>query len=573
MTTTISPSPRIEIKIANPTEQQDVYRLRHDVYCTELHQYPPRPDNHLPDNPDIKSIYITATIDDTLVGFIGITPPSSPHYSLEKHIARKHLPNLPREHTYEIRALTVKDAKRGSFIASSLMYAAFRYIQSQNGQHIISIGRKEVLSMYLRFGFQPINQPFNTGHVQYQLMAVNVDQILSHLNTLKPKIKRMGNRLNWKLNITFNPPTECYHGGAFFNAIGERFDNLHRANQIINADVLDAWFPPAPQVQQALIEHLPFIMRTSPPTQSNGLIQNIAEARNIAPNCILPGSGSSSLIFLAFRHWLTPDSKVLLLDPTYGEYAHVLENLIQCQVDRLKLQRKNKYQLNLNQLEQQLIRHNYDLFVWVNPNSPTGQHVARQDVQSILNTSSANCKRVWIDETYIEYVGHQHSLESYAMHSHNTIVCKSMSKVYALSGMRAAYLCAAPHHIEPLKIISPPWSVSLPAQIAASKALLANDYYQHKYNQTHTLRENLTQNLHQLGITEIIPGSANFILFHLPPSAKPAAQVVKECRQHNLYIRDASNMGTNMGQHALRIAVKDAPTNQQMIHILKKVLT
>jgi hypothetical protein len=37
----------------------------------------------------------------------------------------------------------------------------------------------------------------------------------------------------------------CFHGGAFFEAIGDRFDRLERRHDIINADVLDAWFPPA----------------------------------------------------------------------------------------------------------------------------------------------------------------------------------------------------------------------------------------------------------------------------------------------------------------------------------------
>jgi hypothetical protein len=49
----------------------------------------------------------------------------------------------------------------------------------------------------------------------------------------------------------------CYHGGAFFEAIGTRFEDLGRRHQIINADVLDAWFDPAPRVIDALGEHLP----------------------------------------------------------------------------------------------------------------------------------------------------------------------------------------------------------------------------------------------------------------------------------------------------------------------------
>ena len=42
-----------------------------------------------------------------------------------------------------------------------------------------------------------------------------------------------------------------------------------------------------------------------------------------------------------------------------------------------------------------------------------------------------------------------------------------MSKVYALSGARAAYLCGPPDMIDELRPLRPPWSVSLPGQIAA----------------------------------------------------------------------------------------------------------
>src|SRR5207344_1800686 len=102
-----------------------------------------------------------------------------------------------------------------------------------------------------------------------------------------------------------------------------------------NADVLDAWFPPAPGVTDTLQAHLPWLLRTSPPTDCAGLVGAVATARGVAPENILPGAGSSDLIFRAFRHWLTAGSRVLILDPTYGEYSHVLEKVIGCTVDRL----------------------------------------------------------------------------------------------------------------------------------------------------------------------------------------------------------------------------------------------
>src|SRR6185295_12031337 len=139
----------------------------------------------------------------------------------------------------------------------------------------------------------------------------------------------------------------CYHGGAFFEAIGDEFDSLERRHQIIAADVLDAWFPPSPKVLAALQEDLPWLLRTSPPTHCEGMARVIARTRGVAPENILPAGGSSDAIFLAFRQWLTPSSRVLILDPTYGEYAHVLEKVIGCQVDRMVLWRAHNYRVDL----------------------------------------------------------------------------------------------------------------------------------------------------------------------------------------------------------------------------------
>jgi hypothetical protein len=45
--------------------------------------------------------------------------------------------------------------------------------------------------------------------------------------------------------MTFFKPVDCYHG--FFEAIGNEFDDLNGRKDIINADVLDTWFDPAPE--------------------------------------------------------------------------------------------------------------------------------------------------------------------------------------------------------------------------------------------------------------------------------------------------------------------------------------
>ena len=361
-----------------------------------------------------------------------------------------------------------------------------------------------------------------------------------------------------------------YHGGAFFDAIGREFDSLERIGDVISADVLDAWFPPSPAVIGVLREHLPWAVGTSPPTESEGLVSWIARTRGVARESVLAGAGSSSLIFLALRHWLTRESRTLVLDPSYGEYAHVLENVVKCNVDSLILSRAKGYQVDLDRLALQLSQR-YDLVVIVNPNNPTGRHIPRQDLEKIIRGAPPETL-FWIDETYVDYVDEGESVERFASESENVVVCKSMSKVYALSGLRVGYLCGPPSMVGALRLLNPPWSVSLPGQMAAVAALQDPDYYSRLYLETHALRTRLADDLPALGDIEVTPGVANFLLCHLPSDGPTAHEVIERCRRDNLFLRDASATAVSLGPWSVRVAVKDAATNRRMVDILGHAL-
>ena len=118
----------------------------------------------------------------------------------------------------------------------------------------------------------------------------------------------------------------CFHGGDFFEGIGVEFNNLSKKDNIINADVLDAWFPPAPKIQEIIQTHLPWIIKTSPPTNSEGFIKTISEHRELNKDSILPGAGSSDLIFRIFNNWLKPSSKVLILGLAFKENCPDIRN-------------------------------------------------------------------------------------------------------------------------------------------------------------------------------------------------------------------------------------------------------
>jgi histidinol-phosphate/aromatic aminotransferase/cobyric acid decarboxylase-like protein len=459
--------------------------------------------------------------------------------------------------------LTVIEEYRDSDLAATLMVAAFRWIEAQGGSAIVAIGRDEVAGMYVRGGMHPTGLSINSGAVSFELMHAEVAHVRADFEALEPVVASIERSVEWRLHMPLRKPATCFHGGESFEAVGADFDDLGRHRDVINADVLDAWFPPAPAVMDALDRELPWLLRTSPPVDCAGLVAAIAKARHLDPASILPGAGSSDLIFRALPRWLSRDSRVLLLDPTYGEYAHVLEKVVGCHVDRLPLERANGYRADLSRLAE-LIASGPELVVLVNPNSPTGQHLTAQEIEGLVRMAPPTT-RFWVDETYVDYVSE--SVESLVSTYDNLIVCKSMSKAYALSGARVGYLAAAPHQLEELRAFTPPWVVGLPAQVAATRALKSPEYYEARWRETNVLREELAEGLSRLG-WDVVPGCANFLLAHLPESGPTAEKVLASARAQALYLRHAGNMGDAMGDRAVRVAVKDAETNQRMLAIL-----
>ena len=567
---------RIQIAIASEADRETIYRMRHEVYAVELGQHAAHAQARLTDACDGNNVYLVAHVGTRIAGFVSLTLPGA-RYSVDKYLSRETLPFPVTDALYEARLLTVRGGDRGSRIAGLLAYAAFRMIEERGGTRVMAIGRQALKPLYRKIGLRFLGIPIQSGAVAYELMSESVDVLRARLEPRMSFFRRLRRGIEWDLPFPFEIEKACAHGGAFFEAVGDTFETLERRHCIVNADVLDAWFPPAPGVLSALRNHLPWLLQTSPPADGAGLIQTIASVRGVPPECLALGAGSSALIYLALRHWLSPGSRVLLPDPTYGEYAHVLERVIGCRTDRLALSSADDYCLDLGRLRARLRRaadhHDaYNLVVLVNPNNPTGQHLSRLDLEDLL-TGVPPETRVWVDEAYGDYVGRGASLEAFAARSPNVVVCKSLSKGYALSGVRAAYLCGPPPLMGELRFLSPPWGVSLPAQVAAVAALRDLAYYGRRYEETAALRDELTAQLRQaVPAVTVHTGPVNWVLCRLPFPGPDAATVVARCRARNVFLRDAASISPRLGAHTLRAAVKDSEGNRRIVAALASAL-
>jgi histidinol-phosphate/aromatic aminotransferase/cobyric acid decarboxylase-like protein len=557
-------SERIILRIANALDRETIYRLRHDVYALEARQHPPNAAGRLTDPLDESNVYVVAERGGRIAAFVSVTPPEAGAYSIDKYFCRGTLPFPCDDRLYEVRLLTVSRRDRGTPLAVLMMYAALRWIAARGGSRIVAIGRDEILDLYQRVGLECLGRPAISGDCRFDLMTATVASLEERAASFDALLARLRGRVDWRLDVPFAAPEACFHGGAFFDAVGPAFTTLHRRHAVVSADVLDAWFPPTPHAERALAQDLPWMLGTSPPTQCAGLVSVIARVRGVPEAAIVVGAGSSDLIFRAFPRLLTRDSSALLPDPTYGEYAHVLEKVVGCAVQRLDLDRRDGWRLD----PERLLGVDVDLIVLVNPNNPTGRHVPGADLEAVLRRVPPRTL-VWVDEAYLEYVEGARSLEALAAQSRNVVVCKSMSKVYALSGARCAYLVASPAIARRLRAVTPPWVVSLPAQVAAVAALEDPGYYAARYRQTARLRSALAEELGAIDGVEVEEGALNFVVCRLP---RAAAKVLAACRERDVFLRDLGPVSARYGTRTIRVSVKDEPTNHRVVETLAEAL-
>lgn len=340
---------------------------------------------------------------------------------------------------------------------------------------------------------------------------------------------------------------DAFHGGRAFETIGHGLEYLDRRKTVVPADVLDAWFDPCPSAMEVINSETTWLVRTAPPETSLGLAKALAVARKFDDESVLCGAGSSDLIYRAFLSWLSRDSRVFVFDPTYSEYRHLCENVIGCRVDSMS---------SLDQSNEK-----YDLIVVVNPNNPTGEIYSRAAILN-LRSKLRSGGRIWVDEAYMPFVANGESLQQKACDAIDLVVCQSLSKSLALSGLRVGYLVGHPNVLRSLRQRTPPWVVGLPAIAATMEAIHDPGYYAEKYFQTTVLRTQLSSALCDIEGLTVVSGSANWLSCR---SEKSGQAVTSHCEHQGVMIRTGIGMFLDPPSGFLRVAVRSEEENARIV--------
>lgn len=540
------PQERLTIQLLSVRDRRNLKCLREDVYVHELGQYSSVGD-------EVAPIVIAACKDDnTVVAYVALTPPGHP-----KSMSIDDCMNdFAHDNAYEMRALTVKPSYRGRGLAKLLICSACRYIDASGHGQFMILARKEILPFYRKYNFQTFGHSYFRGKVEYFPGHQNARHVIQCMYNEREYILQIVRDLNVNFNLPFPlmEPSNCVHGGGSIEV-------THQTNNVLPADVLDAWYSPPPSVVSLFDRDMTWHIRTTPPGIYKDLVLAIAKNRNVDSSHILLGAGSSDLIYRTFLTWLTPQSRVLLITPTYGEYPHILNNVIGChvKVHNMFCAKSKNIVWNAKQVEDDA--KDCDLVIFVNPNSPTGVHI--ENLTELLDNLPTNI-RVWIDETYIDFVDPTLSLERYAVKTPNVVVCKSLSKVLGFSGLRIAYLCGSAIQLDAIRLRTPPWIISRITMICTIEALNEWDYYMNRIKETHTYRGLLVEGLKDLGVYVVPNACANFALCII----ERADELSDELRnRYQIYVRTGCGI-----PNSIRITVRSQQEVERCIACFGKVL-
>ncbi|WP_281885245.1 cobyric acid synthase [Paenibacillus sp. YYML68] len=281
------------------------------------------------------------------------------------------------------------------------------------------------------------------------------------------------------------------------------------------------------------------------------LTQRLAQKHGVDAACILVGNGAAELIELAVRV-LRPQNAAVAR-PSFVEYEDALRKAGSC-IHDIALEASDGFQLKLERLERTAAV--CDLVFLGHPNNPTGQLLPRAVLDWCRALPEERTAKAVIDEAFLDFVPEEEqlSLARAASSKRNLIVIRSMTKFYAIPGIRLGYAVAHPDVIRGLKQLQVPWSVNAVAQRIGCAVLDDADYASQALAWLPEARRSLVEGLRQLGLC-VYDSDVNFVLFSTRPLGLPVRALQEEMGRRGVLIRDASTFA-GLDETYGRLAVK-----------------
>ncbi len=327
------------------------------------------------------------------------------------------------------------------------------------------------------------------------------------------------------------------------------------ADQILDFSTCCNPFP-LPGIKEALTNTQ---IECYPDSDASELKCLLADKLNLAPDNIVIGSGSTELIRLVTTAYFDPGDVVLVPQPTYSEYEIACQ-IANAQILKQPMLQEPDFQLDTNATVELIQKHRPKGIFLCNPNNPTGKYLTKDSVWHIM--SSRPDTLVVLDEAYIAFTEEAWA-SSDLIHLGNLVILRSMTKDYALAGLRLGYAIADSPIISILKRIRPPWNVNVIAQKAGVLALNAEGYLRECGDRIREAKNFLLKELERLGLSPL-SSQTNFFLVKVGN----ATEFRRALLMKGILVRDCTSFG--LPQY-IRLAPRTLPECQKLIAAIKDI--
>ena len=303
------------------------------------------------------------------------------------------------------------------------------------------------------------------------------------------------------------------------------------ADKVVDFSVNGNAFGPAPGVADAIARAA---LTTYPDPQALALRQAVADLHEITPEQVLAGNGSMELMWLIALAFLQKRDRVLVVGPTFGEYARSAQ-IVGAVVQMAVAREADGFSVPIAAVSDALSATRYQVLYLCNPNNPTGSLLplsvvarwARQSPQTLFV----------VDEAYLDFVTNGQSAIGLGLP--NVLVLRSMTKAHALAGLRLGYAVGPIEVVDALTRVQTPWSVNAMAQAAGVAALHDREHLAKTLGLIRVAKEVLVEDLSGLGYAAV-PSQTHYFLMDVGDGRAfrerllPQGIVVRDCGSFGL---------------------------------------
>jgi threonine-phosphate decarboxylase len=311
---------------------------------------------------------------------------------------------------------------------------------------------------------------------------------------------------------------------------------------------------PSPNAVAAIRDALDLIA-VYPDEMSSGLTRRLSEHLHVPADCVLPGNGATDLLYFWLRA-LRPRSATLIV-PTFSEYHRALQSA-EVNTTRVVLKPEDEFRLPL-------IEPDTDVLILTNPNNPSGAFAPPDFMRDWLRQIRPTTQ-ILVDEAFVEFTA-QPSIVRYIEQFPNLWVLRSMTKFYAIPGLRLGYLAGLA--VPSIACLREPWQVSNLAEVAGKASLDDAAYSEATMQLIQKERIWLWKQLHAIPRLKVFPSSANFFLARWDTDTT-LNRLIAVLADRGILIRDCRSVEGLEGPY-FRFAIKRRVDNMRLLEHLREV--